>query len=138
MRARFIGILAGVGLFVGPVAGDELSQVDVQELLDRLEELEGGASTRQVGRLGTAYQAFSSAIQSDGAAWDLYTKCVEKVNYEGADRSAKEFREWKRRSEDRLGPEFQRALRHELNWFCLLYTSPSPRDLSTSRMPSSA
>ena len=23
-------------------------------------------------------------------------------------------------------------------WVCLLYTSPSPRDLSTSRMPSSA
>ena len=26
----------------------------------------------------------------------------------------------------------------ELFWLCLLYTSPSPRDLSTSRMPSSA
>ena len=25
-----------------------------------------------------------------------------------------------------------------LLWTCLLYTSPSPRDLSTSRMPSSA
>ena len=25
-----------------------------------------------------------------------------------------------------------------MNWVCLLYTSPSPRDLSTSRMPSSA
>ena len=25
-----------------------------------------------------------------------------------------------------------------LSWNCLLYTSPSPRDLSTSRMPSSA
>ena len=25
-----------------------------------------------------------------------------------------------------------------LHWHCLLYTSPSPRDLSTSRMPSSA
>ena len=24
------------------------------------------------------------------------------------------------------------------DWSCLLYTSPSPRDLSTSRMPSSA
>ena len=24
------------------------------------------------------------------------------------------------------------------HWHCLLYTSPSPRDLSTSRMPSSA
>ena len=27
---------------------------------------------------------------------------------------------------------------YEVNTFCLLYTSPSPRDLSTSRMPSSA
>ena len=26
----------------------------------------------------------------------------------------------------------------EDSYFCLLYTSPSPRDLSTSRMPSSA
>ena len=25
-----------------------------------------------------------------------------------------------------------------VSWNCLLYTSPSPRDLSTSRMPSSA
>ena len=27
---------------------------------------------------------------------------------------------------------------HALSYTCLLYTSPSPRDLSTSRMPSSA
>ena len=26
----------------------------------------------------------------------------------------------------------------DMFWVCLLYTSPSPRDLSTSRMPSSA
>ena len=26
----------------------------------------------------------------------------------------------------------------DTDYFCLLYTSPSPRDLSTSRMPSSA
>ena len=32
------------------------------------------------------------------------------------------------------------VLRQSVGWFenCLLYTSPSPRDLSTSRMPSSA
>ena len=30
------------------------------------------------------------------------------------------------------------ALRLLLSLLCLLYTSPSPRDLSTSRMPSSA
>ena len=41
--------------------------------------------------------------------------------------------------------EFRRISRHEFNHslndllhICLLYTSPSPRDLSTSRMPSSA
>ena len=27
---------------------------------------------------------------------------------------------------------------YKTDWDCLLYTSPSPRDLSTSRMPSSA
>ena len=50
-------------------------------------------------------------------------------------------------SEDmRIGPEIvkyhtdiYRRLRNTLRYiFCLLYTSPSPRDLSTSRMPSSA
>ena len=30
------------------------------------------------------------------------------------------------------------ALAGSKTWVCLLYTSPSPRDLSTSRMPSSA
>ena len=30
------------------------------------------------------------------------------------------------------------AQRSELDYLCLLYTSPSPRDISGSRMPSSA
>ena len=33
---------------------------------------------------------------------------------------------------------FIMAWKHGRTWCCLLYTSPSPRDLSTSRMPSSA
>ena len=46
-----------------------------------------------------------------------------------------------------IDKETQRALEHRLTELlgivmiacaCLLYTSPSPRDLSTSRMPSSA
>ena len=32
----------------------------------------------------------------------------------------------------------ERGFGHTLGNACLLYTSPSPRDLSTSRMPSSA
>ena len=34
-------------------------------------------------------------------------------------------------------PDFMQSFWNSL-WLCLLYTSPSPRDLSTSRMPSSA
>ena len=34
--------------------------------------------------------------------------------------------------------EYRTAKKVENHLFCLLYTSPSPRDLSTSRMPSSA
>ena len=38
----------------------------------------------------------------------------------------------------RMGAEIFHALKSLLSEACLLYTSPSPRDLSTSRMPSSA
>ena len=34
--------------------------------------------------------------------------------------------------------EYKTRVKYELDQICLLYTSPSPRDLSTSRMPSSA
>ena len=37
----------------------------------------------------------------------------------------------------RPSPKNYQSIKHHL-YGCLLYTSPSPRDLSTSRMPSSA
>ena len=39
---------------------------------------------------------------------------------------------------DKLDPVSKRKLPNKKDQICLLYTSPSPRDLSTSRMPSSA
>ena len=35
-------------------------------------------------------------------------------------------------------PKVSEALAKRLAWICLLYTSPSPRDIRRSRMPSSA
>ena len=37
-----------------------------------------------------------------------------------------------------LGRGAQTLAKNQLSNFCLLYTSPSPRDLAVSRMPSSA
>ena len=37
-----------------------------------------------------------------------------------------------------IDPGKPKAIKEGKNYLCLLYTSPSPRDLSTSRMPSSA
>ena len=42
------------------------------------------------------------------------------------------------RDDSRDDPEVIEYLENENKLACLLYTSPSPRDLSTSRMPSSA
>ena len=39
---------------------------------------------------------------------------------------------------DKAVAESKERVRAALSSICLLYTSPSPRDLSTSRMPSSA
>ena len=44
---------------------------------------------------------------------------------------------WKQRASVENNPAYE--LKHlRMLYLCLLYTSPSPRDLSTSRMPSSA
>ena len=51
--------------------------------------------------------------------------------------NGKKFNEFKFRKED----DFERLVVENYKMLfgdCLLYTSPSPRDLSTSRMPSSA
>jgi len=53
---------------------------------------------------------------------ELYNRAMDQVTEERYGEAAKTFDEVER----------------EHPYSCLLYTSPSPRDLSTSRMPSSA
>ena len=46
--------------------------------------------------------------------------------------------DYKKGGKSKRDPRLKRAGVSGYNKPCLLYTSPSPRDLSTSRMPSSA
>ena len=62
--------------------------------------------------------------------WEQIETYFEDLNTRAID-SVEDLKKW---MQDRS--ELEAVL--EENMACLLYTSPSPRDLSTSRMPSSA
>ena len=64
--------------------------------------------------------------------FDLFKK--ERVRVAGVDTPEKRTRDLE---EKELGYDATNWIKEHLE-ACLLYTSPSPRDLSTSRMPSSA
>ena len=106
----------------GLAAAEEgaLSEVDRQVLLERLKSLQEGAGGRAKERAGSALAAFRTAAGSDDRAHELYLKCVEKVRFEDKKKSSQDFREWKRRHNDRGdSPGFRRVLRHQLNWLLL-------------------
>ena len=117
----WIGSLS-VALIVGSASAEpeKLKPVDLQELRERLKKLEEGAQGRKTTRLSKARTAMTAGVKSDAAAFDLYLKCVERVEYQEADRSAQAFREWKRRNKDKMGDKFQRARRHQINWLLLV------------------
>jgi hypothetical protein len=103
-----------------PAAADPLSESDRQLLLERLEKLQAAAEGRASSRIGVAVSAFRNAVGSEAAALALYLKCIEKEDFEEQRRRSQEFREWKRRQDERLGdPGFALALRHQLNWLVL-------------------
>ena len=71
---------------------------------------------------------------SENEAWDLAFNAL--VNNQTSEDNAREV------ADALMSAEFDGQSGHGLSripsYVCLLYTSPSPRDLSTSRMPSSA
>ena len=69
------------------------------------------------------YAARLAAMRGAPEQWDEMAEVLDKT------------------SDPKLDAESQLALDrrcHEIIWTCLLYTSPSPRDATLSRMPSSA
>ena len=71
--------------------------------------------------LTISFNSFSQANEEDINALSIFSEYVKAKNYDAAFQPWMELRQ--------RSPRFNS---------CLLYTSPSPRDLSTSRMPSSA
>jgi hypothetical protein len=120
-------LMSGMSL---TATAEELSPVDVQLLLDKLEELRKGEKGRRESRFAVARSAFAAAVQSDAAAHALYLKCIEKVRFDD-DKSGQAWRDWKRRHKERGDtPALRRALRHQLAWFLLtLDVAEQPEDM---------
>lgn len=108
-------------LFSAPLLhADPLSQADREALIEKLDDLRDNAKEKAMGRIGSAAAAFRAGMASDEAAVALYLKCIEKVEFEDRKRSSQEFREWKRRQDDRLKDAgLRRSLRHQLRWLVL-------------------
>ncbi len=105
-----------------------LSDVDREALLERLENLSDTASQRVDARFRSAMSAFASAMNSDEAAYDLYIKCVEKVDFEDQKKKNLDFREWRRKEDEKLSkPGFKLALRHQLRWLVLTLQAASEK-----------
>ena len=70
-------------------------------------------------------------FKRDGESWVRFYLAIDDAHSHPIERPLARVSKIKRRSGD-YDPQADK------NYTCLLYTSPSPRDLSTSRMPSSA
>jgi hypothetical protein len=108
------------------VHAEILSDADRETLLENLEKLKEGAESTMDARFRLAIAAFRNAIASDDAAIELYLKCLEKVNFADQQKSAGDFREWKRKQDEELSdPALRLALRHQLRWLVLTLQAAS-------------
>ena len=106
------------------------------------ELVEGVDFEKLKAAVGEFSEVFESRRERYGKDWPGKKDCIKLVQ---------------QRSRGTLKPELEKSLQFEnsrnvfiegdnlealrllqKSYYCLLYTSPSPRDLSTSRMPSSA
>ncbi len=107
-------------------SAEALTQADREALLEKLLEIRENAQSKVDSRFATATNAFRSAMRSPDTALELYLNCVEKVNYEQANKKSSEFRDWKRKNSDRLKDEtFARSLQQQLRWLNLTLEAAS-------------
>ncbi|MGL4400411.1 MAG: hypothetical protein ACRCXD_11120 [Luteolibacter sp.] len=103
-----------------------LSDADRETLLENLDKLKDGAEATLDARFRLAIAAYRNAMTSDAAAIELFLNCTEKVNFKDEQMKAMDFREWRRKEDERLSdPALGLALRHQLRWLVLTLQAAS-------------
>jgi hypothetical protein len=105
-----------------------LSDSDREALIENLDKLKEAAESRIDARFRVALAAFRNALGNDEAAKELYLNCVEKVNFNDQQKSAGDFREWKRKEGEKISdPGLKLALRYQLSWLVLTLQAASEK-----------
>ena len=111
-----------------PIGAEALSSADREALLENLEKIRGTVTDRVDARYRLAIAAYRAAMVDQEEALAFYLKCTEKVNFLDAGRKPADFREWKKREDDRLGETaMRRALMHQLRWLVLTLRASSEK-----------
>jgi hypothetical protein len=109
-----------------PLGAEALSSADREALLENLEKIRNTVTDRVDARYRLAIAAYRAAMMDQEEALAFYLKCVEKVNYLDAGRRSGDFRDWKKREDERMGEAaMRRALMHQLRWLVLTLRASS-------------
>ena len=125
---RALTVAVGVMVLSIHAGADPLSPADREALLESLETLRNTVSERVDSRFRVAIADYRAAMLDEGAALKFYLKCIEKANFEDQGKKAAEFREWKKREDDRMEEaSMRRALMHQLRWLVLALRASSEK-----------
>jgi hypothetical protein len=107
---------------------DPLSAADREALLGEVVKVNGQVAGRTDARYRAAIEAYRSAMMDEGAALELYFRCIERTNFLDQGKKPLEFREWKKREDERTSEvTMRRALMHQLHWLVLALRASSER-----------
>ncbi len=125
---RSLLVVMGLAAACGSSSAALLRDADREALIERLDALKNAALEQTDARYRAGFSAYNDAMGAGESALDLYLKCVEKVEYQDLKRKEGDFRDWKRKEDERLSkPGFKLALQHQLRWLSLTLQASSEK-----------
>jgi predicted Zn-dependent protease len=94
--------------------------VNADELLQSLEKLRSTQESTLQTSFSRIIQTFRQGASSPTAAWELYQEAVKATRFTGLTRDNSQFRDWKKREEDKLDdPNFRKAIQVHLLYLAI-------------------
>ncbi len=125
---RIPAFLVCSAILVSSARSEPLSAADREALLENLEKIRETSDSKIDARFRVAIAAYRNAMTSDDVAFEFYMKCTEKVNFTDQGKKAADFREWKKKEDDKHSePGFRVALLYQLRWLVLTLRASSEK-----------